>query len=233
MHTDDSLRQKKRHNDERGRASGRLQHDDIRCRPSGGGRMDDLRHFPHAPRDERAFGRNDLGHPVQMRDPKSGNEERVRERDRYTERDRDRDRDLGSDRDREYTQSWRSSKQFNNVNDLNKQKILSNSDTGELFRGRHGPDRQKDRGNVKGEDRGRDSRDTNDRHNDRDRKRRCHRSRDSDIDRVRDPCSVRDSQYTLTQRPSKQFNIELNKQVMRTNRQCVKQHRFGTGPTKK
>ena len=57
----DSLlhRQKQGHNDE----FVRLQRDDIGCRhewviPSGGGRMDILRHFPHAPRDERAFGRN-------------------------------------------------------------------------------------------------------------------------------------------------------------------------------
>ena len=63
MHTDYDRRlhrQKHRQNDERGR----LQRDDIGCRqewvpPSGGGRMDDSRHFPYAPRDERAFGRNE------------------------------------------------------------------------------------------------------------------------------------------------------------------------------
>ena len=43
--------------------------------------MDDLRHFPHAPRDERAFGRNDSG--FGPRD--GGDEERGRERDRYNE----------------------------------------------------------------------------------------------------------------------------------------------------
>jgi hypothetical protein len=53
-------RQKHRQNDERGC----LQRDDIGCRqewvpPSGGGRMDDSRHFPYAPRDERAFSRNE------------------------------------------------------------------------------------------------------------------------------------------------------------------------------
>jgi hypothetical protein len=88
--------------------------------------------------------------PYKDRGDKSGNGERVRERDRdrYTERDRDRDRDRGSDRDRENTQSWKSSKSFNHVNDLNKQKILNNSDTREHSRDRHGPDRQKDRGSV-------------------------------------------------------------------------------------
>ena len=63
MHNDyDRLlhRQKQGRSDE----SGRLQRDDIRCRhdwgpTGGGGRMDILRHFQHAPRDERAFGRND------------------------------------------------------------------------------------------------------------------------------------------------------------------------------
>jgi hypothetical protein len=52
--------------------------------PTDGGRMDDLRHFPHAPRDERAFGRNDSG--FGPRD--GGDEERGRERGRYNERDR-------------------------------------------------------------------------------------------------------------------------------------------------
>ena len=55
-------RKKHRNNDERGC----LQRDDIGCHhewvpPAGGGRMGDLRHFPHAPRDERAFGRNVSG----------------------------------------------------------------------------------------------------------------------------------------------------------------------------
>ena len=66
-------------------------------------------------------------------------------------------------------------------------------------------------------DRGRDSRDRNDRNNERDRNTGCQRSRDGDRDRDRDRDrgSGRDRQYTLTQRPGKQFNISLNKQVMR------------------
>ena len=154
--------------------------------------MDDLRHFPHAPRDERAFGRNDsvlgsrdgtfkpanagaplngafgrdyprdLGYHVQMRDLHHarggasghndsggkcfGDEERGRERDRYTDRDRnrnwrcdadsarDRDRDRVSDRDRQYTPTWRPSKPFIHVDERNIT-ILNNSDTIELFRG--------------------------------------------------------------------------------------------------
>ncbi len=41
------------------------------------------------------------------------------------------------------------------------------------------------------------------------------RNGDSPGDRHRDRGSDRDRQYTLTQRPSKQVNIELNKQLMR------------------
>ena len=41
--------------------------------------------------------------------------------------------------------------------------------------------------------------------------------RDSDRDRDGPRVSDRDRQYTLTQRPSKQFNIELNKQVISDN----------------
>ena len=198
--------------------------------------MDDLKHFAYAPRDERAFGRNELvlgprdsafgrDYPrdVQMQNPhhsrgcasgyyhdrggKCGrDEERGREKDRYTERDRnrnwqcdadsarDRDRDRDSDRDREYTQTWRPNKPFNHATELNNQ-ILNNSYTIEHFSGRDGADRQKDRGKDRGEDRGRDGRDRNDRNNSKDR------------------------QYTLTERPSKQFDIELNKQVMRMTRE--------------
>jgi hypothetical protein len=70
------------------------------------------------------------------------------------------------------------------------------------------------------EERGRErdrytERDRNDRNNERDRNRGCQRSRDSDRNRDRDRDSDRDRRYTLTQRSSKQFNIELNKQVMR------------------
>jgi hypothetical protein len=93
--------------------------------------------------------------------------------------------------------------------------MFKNSDTSEVFRGRDGPDRQKDGGKYSGEDRGRDSRERNDRNNERDRDEDCQRSRDRDRDRNRDRFSDRDRQYTITQRPSKQFNIELNKQVMR------------------
>ena len=89
-----------------------------------------------------------------------------------------------------------------------------NSGTIELFRGRDGSNRQKDSGKDRCEDRGKDSRDRNDRNNERDRIRGCQRSRDSDRNRDRDRGSDRDRQYTM-QRPSKQFNIELNKQVMR------------------
>jgi hypothetical protein len=154
-----------------------------------------------------------------------GNEERGWERYRYNERDRhrdwqcdtdsakDRDRDRGSDRDREYTQTWRPSMPFY-VNELNKQ-ILNNSNTRELFRNRDGPDRQKDRGKYRGADRGRDSTDRNDRNNERDQNKDCQLSSDRDRDRDTDRGSDRDRQYTLTQWPSKQFNIELNKQVMR------------------
>jgi hypothetical protein len=67
------------------------------------------------------------------------------------------------------------------------------------------------------EERGRER----DRYNERDRNNdRCRnidfqRSRASDRDRDRNRGSDRDRQYTLTQRPNKQFNVELNKQVMR------------------
>ena len=154
-----------------------------------------------------------------------GDEGRGRERDRYNERDRntgwqcdahsarDRDRDRGTDRERVYTQTWRPNKPFNH-GQLNKQ-ILNKSDTIEHVRGRDGPDTQKDRGKYSGEDRGRDSRDRNDRNNERDRSKDFQRSTDRDRDRDRDRGSDRDRQYTLTHRPSKQFNIELNKQLMR------------------
>jgi hypothetical protein len=120
-----------------------------------------------------------------------GDEERGWERDRYNERDRklgwqsdapsarDQDRERGSAREREYTQTWRPSKLFNHVNELNKQILNS-----------------------------RGCRATNDRNKERDRNKDCQRSRDRPRDSDRDCVSDRDRQYTLTQRPSKQFNIE-------------------------
>jgi hypothetical protein len=53
-------------------------------------------------------------------------------------------------------------------------------------------------------ERGRDRRDRNER-NERESNRGSQRSRDSDRDSDRDRVSDRDSQYTLTQRPSKQL----------------------------
>ena len=61
-------------------------------------------------------------------------------------------------------------------------------------------------------ERGRESGRYNERERSRDRE--IGRDRENDIDRER--CCDRDKQYTLTQRPSKQYNIELNKQIMRT-----------------
>ncbi len=143
-----------------------------------------------------------------------GDEERGRERDKCNERDRnpgwksdapsarDRDKERDSDREREYTQTWRPSKLFNHVNELNKQ-ILNNSDTRELFRDRDGTDRQKGRGKDIGDDMGRGCRARNDRNNERDRNKDCQRSRDRPRDSDRDCDSDRDSQYTLTQRSRK------------------------------
>jgi len=149
----------------------------------------------------------DLGYHVQMRDlhhargsasghyndrggKSGGDEERGRERDRYNERDRNRgwqcDADSARDRDRD-----------------------RGSDREREYT------RQRVRGTYSGEDRGWDSRDRNDRNNERDRNKDCQRSRDRPSDSDRDRGSDRDRQYTLTQRPSKQFNIELNKQLMR------------------
>ena len=98
---------------------------------------------------------------------------------------------------------------------------MNKSDTIEIFRVRDGPDRHKDRGKDSGEDRGSDSRDRNDRNdrNERDSKNDCQRSRDRARDSDRDRDSNR--QYTLTQRTSKQFNIELNKQVIAPSREQV------------
>jgi hypothetical protein len=117
-------------------------------------------------------------------DPAYGDEERGRERDRYNERDGNRGRDADSARDRDRDRD---------------------SD-----RERDGPDRRK----YSGEDRGRDSGDRKDRNNERDRNKDFQRSRDRDGDRDRERGDDRDRQNTLTQRPNKQFNIELNKQVM-------------------
>jgi hypothetical protein len=90
-----------------------------------------------------------------------------------------------------------------------------NSHTRELCRDRDGPDRQKDRGKDSGEDRGRDDRDINDRNNERDRKKEFHGSGSSGRDRDRDRGSDSYRQYTLTQQPNKQYNIELNQQLIR------------------
>jgi hypothetical protein len=57
----------------------------------------------------------------------------------------------------------------------------------------------------------------NDRNNERDRNKDCQRSRDRPRDSDRDCDSDRGRQYTLTQRPSKQFNIELNRQLIGGN----------------
>ena len=87
MNNDDSLMHRKTHRNND--VTGCLQRDDLHewLPHTDGGRMDDFRHFPHAPRDKRAFGRNDSG--VGPRD--GGDEGRGRERDRYNERDRKRD----------------------------------------------------------------------------------------------------------------------------------------------
>jgi hypothetical protein len=63
------------------------------------------------------------------------------------------------------------------------------------------------------------SRVTNNRNNEKDRNNDFQRSGDRDGDRDRDRGIGRERQYKLTQRPSKQFNIELNKQVMRLDYQ--------------
>ena len=138
----------------------------------------------------------------------SGREEdRGRERDRYNESDKNRASQRGRDSDREYK---RPSKPFNHVAELNKQ-ILSSSDTRALFRGRDGPDRQTDRGKHRDDERGRERERYNER--ERTRHRELGRDRERGIDRERG--GDRDRQCTLTQRPSKQYNIELNKQIMR------------------
>ncbi len=54
-----------------------------------------------------------------------------------------------------------------------------------------------------------------DRHNERERNRGWRCDSDNGRDRDRDRVNDRDRQYTLTQWSRKQFNIELNKQVMR------------------
>ena len=88
---------------------------------------------------------------------------------------------------------------------------MNSRDTRALCEGRDGPDRQTLRGKDRDEDRGRERVRYNE--NERARDKELGRDRESDRDRARG-CD-RDKQYTLTQRRSKQFNIELNKQVMR------------------
>jgi hypothetical protein len=88
---------------------------------------------------------------------------------------------------------------------------LNTSDTRALCNGRDGPDRQTDRGKDRDEERGQERVTYNERERTRDRE--LGRDRERDRDRARG--SDRGRQYTLTQRPSKHFNIELNKQLMR------------------
>ena len=94
-------------------------------------------------------------------------------------------------------------------------------------RGRDGPGSQSDRGKGgrdedRGPERGRyidsDRLVETETDNERTRDRELGRDRERDTDRERG-CD-RDKQYTLTQRPSKQFNIEINKQVMRIMGHC-------------
>jgi hypothetical protein len=143
---------------------------------------------------------------------KGGREEdRGRQKDRYNESDRNKDRQRGEDSDREYTLTQRPNKPFNHVTERNRH-ILNSSGTRALCRGRDGPDRQADRGKARDEEGGRKRERYNERERTRDRE--LGRGRERDIDRERG-CD-RDRQYTRTQRPSsKQYNIELNKQIMR------------------
>ena len=137
-------------------------------------------------------------------------EDRGRERDRHSDSDRNRDSQRGRVSDREYTLTQQPSKPFNHVTELNKHSWNS-SDTRALCTGRDGPDRQTDRGKDRDEERGRERGRCNEKERTRDRE----LGRDRERDRDRDRGSDRDRQYTLKQRPSKQFNIELNKQIMR------------------
>ena len=129
--------------------------------------------------------------------------------------DRNRDSQRGRDSDREYTITQPPSKPFNHVTELHvtelHKQILNSSDTRALCKGRGGPDRQTDRGKDRDEERGRERVRYNEKESTRDRELGSDRERDRDRERGCD----RDKQYTLTQRRSKQFNIELNKQVMR------------------
>jgi hypothetical protein len=133
-------------------------------------------------------------------------EDRGRERDKCTDNERNRDRQRGRDSDNEYTLTQLPRKQ----SELNKQ-ILNSCDTRALFKGRHGPDRQTDRSKNSDDERGRERVRYNERERTRDRELGRDRKRDGD----REHSSDRDGKCTLTQRPSKGFNIELNKQIMR------------------
>jgi hypothetical protein len=115
---------------------------------------------------------------------------------------------------RESTQQGKQchSKPYHHITQLN-EKILNSSDTRALCRGRDGHDRQTDR------DRDRDRDEQGGRERERYYERERTRDRELDRDRERDidperGCE-RDRQYTLTQRPSKQYSIELNKEMMR------------------
>ncbi len=97
---------------------------------------------------------------------------------------------------------------------------MNSSDTGELSGGRDGPARL--RGKDADEDRDREGRDrVDERHTNSGLQ--C--SRDNDRDRGRERGSERDRGHTQTQKPSKEYNIhmqkpskqciEMNKQIMR------------------
>jgi hypothetical protein len=122
----------------------------------------------------------------------------------------DRNRDRSRDGDKNYKQTRWPSKHLNHATELNKQ-ILKSSDTIELWRGRVGPDRQIDSGKDRNKGTGRES----DRYKKKDGSGDNHCGRDRDDDRSRERGSDKDRQYAITQRPSKQFNIELNKQIIK------------------
>ena len=74
-------------------------------------------------------------------------EDRGRERDRYSDSDGNRDSQRGRDSDREYTITQPPSKPFDHVPELNKHN-LNSSDTRALCKGRDGPDRQTRQANT-------------------------------------------------------------------------------------
>jgi hypothetical protein len=146
--------------------------------------MDDLRNFPYAPRDERAFGRNesvlgprysavipdnaplhgtfgrDYPRDVQMKDlqhVRGGAREHYNDRGGICGGDKERGRERERYNERDRNRGWQC----------------------EAYGGR-------------------DSRDTNNENNRRDRNKDFQRSRDRERDRDRDRGSARDRQYTLT-----------------------------------